>query len=61
MLTMVAARRRAECAVSDQVARPLNRSMKVAVKAVVETPGTWRLRMAFACRPSASALRAMRM
>ena len=53
--TMVAVRRRAEGAVSDQVARPLNRSMKVAVKAVVEMPGTWSERMAFACSPIANA------
>src|SRR5690348_14347789 len=46
-LTMVAVRRRAEGAVSDQVARPLARLMNVAVKAVVEMPGTWSERMAF--------------
>ena len=40
MPTTVAVRRCAECAVSFQVARPLNRSMKAAVKAVVETSGT---------------------
>jgi hypothetical protein len=61
MLTTEAARCRAECAVSVTVARPLTRSMKVVVKAVVEMPGTWRSRMAFICRPIPGALRAIRM
>jgi alpha-1,2-mannosyltransferase len=60
MPTTEAVSRHAECAVSDQVTRPFTRSMKVAVKAVVEMPGTWRSRMAFICRPIASALSAIR-
>jgi hypothetical protein len=60
MAITVALSRHAECALSDQVIRPLARLMKVAVKAVVEMPGTCSERMAFICMPIANALRAIR-